>query len=150
MLGTAQSLSDDPVVLQGLITQLTEQLAEAQRARAEHAQRIEQLLDYIALLQRKRFGPSADRIPDKQLALFDEAELETLIAELEAQLPAATPPSEPTDPTGADGSAAPKRQPVRRPLPANLPRVERIPDRDQGSARSREGRHGRELDLHRL
>jgi hypothetical protein len=107
MLDSVQTLPEDPIQLQRIIAQLQGQLAEAQRARtvqaeqieaqtntiAEHTRRIEQLLETIELLRRKRFGPSADRIPEDQLALFDEAELEALIGELEAALPAPRRPS---------------------------------------------------------
>jgi transposase len=136
MHGPLQTLPDDPAVLQGIIGQLMNQLADAERARTaqaaqlqdhaktlqEQSQRIEQLLEYIELLRRKRFAPSADRIPDTQLGLFDETELEALIAELEAALPPA-----PSNPPADRGEAKP-RQPVRRPLPSHLPRVERILD----------------------
>jgi transposase len=123
----AESLPEDPVELHRIIAQLHDQLAEAQRERAAQTTRIEQLLETIELLRRKRFGPSADRIPDNQLALFDEAELEALISELEGQLPT-------TDETPAEASSgAPagktlKRKPRRRALPSHLPRVERIID----------------------
>jgi transposase len=136
MLNSAPLTPSDPMILQGIIaqlhTQLDEHVAAMQRERAHHAatleqqrQRIDQLLEYIELLRRKRFGPSTDRVPDAQLKLFDEAELEALIGELEAQLPAAAPP--PPDPT-PDPTPPPKRPPVRRPLPEHLPRVERILD----------------------
>ena len=136
MLNSVPLPPSDPMILQGIIaqlhTQLDEHLAAMQRERAHHAtileqqrQRIDQLLEYIELLRRKRFGPSADRVPDAQLKLFDEAELEALIGELEAQLPPAAPPPQDTTP---DPTRPPKRQPVRRPLPEHLPRVERILD----------------------
>lgn len=138
MLNSTPWLPTDPMILQGIIAQLhkqlDEQMAARQHERAHHVatleqqrQRIDQLLEYIELLRRKRFGPSADRVPDAQLKLFDEAELEALIGELEAQLPAAAPPPPPKD-TIPDPTLPPKRQPVRRPLPAHLPRVERILD----------------------
>jgi hypothetical protein len=86
-------------MLHGIIGRLSDQLAQSERERAEQSlrleqqsntlqqqtQRIDQLLEYIELLRRKRFGRSADRIPDSQLGLFDETELE-------AELPADTPP----------------------------------------------------------
>lgn len=132
MHGPLQALPDDPAILQGIIGQLNTQLAQSERERAEqaallerHNQRIDQLLEYIELLRRKRFGPSADRIPESQLRLFDESELEALIGELEAELPADTQ----TQPAGTPHSApSPKRKPVRRPLPSHLPRVERVLD----------------------
>lgn len=90
---------------------------------AESERQIQQLLDTITLLKRKRFGPSADRISPDQLKLFDEAELEALIAESEIAVePPATPTPRQPDPE------QPKDKPVRRPLPEHLPRVERIID----------------------
>jgi transposase len=125
MLDSAQPLPADPVELHRIIAQLQTQLAEAECERAVQATRIEQLLETIALLRRKRFGPSADRVPESQLALFDEAELEALIGELQAQLPTPNETPASTTPTHAE---TPKRKPVRRPLPAHLPRVERVID----------------------
>ncbi len=125
MLDSAQPLPADPVELHRIIAQLQTQLAEAECERAVQATRIEQLLETIALLRRKRFGPSADRVPESQLALFDEAELEALIGELEGQLPTPSETPASTTPTHAE---TPKRKPVRRPLPAHLPRVERVID----------------------
>ncbi|MGB5571538.1 MAG: transposase, partial [Sedimenticolaceae bacterium] len=90
---------------------------------AESERQIQQLLDYITLLKRKRFGPSADRISPDQLKLFDEAELEALIAELEI---AVEPPAAAT--SGQPDPEQPKDKPVRRPLPEHLPRVERVID----------------------
>ena len=71
-----------------MLREREEQIREIQNqadALQRHEQRIEQLLETIELLRRKRFGASADRVPDEQLKLFDEAELEALIAELEAE-----------------------------------------------------------------
>lgn len=130
MRSALAQLSEDPVELREEVHRLQERLAEAERQRAEHEQalqtqeqRIQQLLDYITLLKRKRFGPSTDRIPADQLKLFDEAELEALIGELEQGLEqAAAPQSQPP------ACEQPKNKPVRRPLPEHLPRVERIID----------------------
>jgi transposase len=98
-------------------------LREQKETLGEREQHIQQLLDYITLLKRKRFGPSTDRIPADQLKLFDEAELEALIAELEAGLEEPTAPeSKPPPPE------KPKARPVRQPLPEHLPRVERVID----------------------
>ena len=118
--------SEDPIVRHAEVLRLQDCLAESERRRAEHEQAIEEherqiqpLLDDITLLKRQRFGPRADRISPDQLKLFDEAELEALIAELEIAVepPATTTPRQP-DPE------QPKDKPVRRPLP----RVERIID----------------------
>lgn len=125
MLDSTQPLPQDPVELHRIIAQLHAQLAESERERSAQTTRIEQLLEAIELLRRKRFGPSTDRVPESQLALFDEAELEALIGELEATLPA---PRETPAPTATPAAEAAKRKPVRRPLPEHLPRVERVID----------------------
>jgi transposase len=105
---------------EGELALLRERLKELEQERQTQAQRIEQLLDYIALLKRKRFAPSSERWSPEQFGLFDEAELEAVIAELEPE-PAPNPPAAPPNP-----SAPAKAAPVRRPLPAHLPRVERL------------------------
>lgn len=123
MQSAAARLPQDPFELHGEVRRLEQLLAESERQLAEQAQRIEQLLDYITLLKRKRFGPSAERISPDQLKLFDEAELEALIGELEEGLTA--PPAPQTKPPAPE---PPKDKPVRRPLPEHLLRVERIID----------------------
>ncbi|WP_242469751.1 IS66 family transposase [Rhabdochromatium marinum] len=123
MSSTAQTLPDAPAELRAIIAQLTAQLAEADRERGVQEQRIAQLLETIELLKRKRFGRSTDQVPDSQLRLFDETELEALIGELEAERPVA-----PTPDSAKDKTEPTKRQPVRRPLPSHLPRVERLLD----------------------
>jgi transposase len=124
MQSAAIQPSTDPIELHAEIHRLQERLAESEQQRSEqqeqHAQRIAQLLDYITLLKRKRFAPSTDRIPAAQLKLFDEAELEALIGELQAHV---EPPAAPRQPP-----EKPKGKPVRRALPEHLPRVERIID----------------------
>jgi transposase len=122
MSSAPQPLPEACGELHAIIAQLREQLAQVQRERQAQEQRIEQLLETIELLKRKRFGPSADQIPERQLRLFDETELEALIAELEAELPA------PPTPTPATPKSPAKRHPVRRPLPSHLPRLERVLD----------------------
>ena len=133
MSETAHPTSNDPAVLRGIIGELRGRLAEVQQAREaqaavlqERQQRIEQLLEYIELLRRKRFGPSADRVPEGQLGLFDETELEALIGELEGDLQAQRE-AQAAAPQGREASE-PQGTPVRRPLPAHLPRVEHVID----------------------
>jgi transposase len=125
MLSAARTVPTDPLELHAEVVRLHACLAQAEQEHAQviaqRDQRIEQLLDYIALLKRKRFGPSSERVSPDQLGLFDEAELEALIGELEQQAPPPVTPSSPAD-------APPKTKPVRRPLPEHLPRVERIID----------------------
>ncbi len=122
----AHSHSSDPLALHAEVIRLKDCVVELEQERTRQAdalqiqaQRISQLLDYIALLKRKRFAPSSEQVAPNQLGLFDEAELEALIGELEQE----APPPVPDTP-----AAPPKTKPVRRPLPAHLPRVERIID----------------------
>jgi hypothetical protein len=114
MLSTPQPLPDDPAPLReriaelsGQVSTLSTQLAEAERTRQAHLQHIDQLLEYIELFKRKRFGRSADQVPDTQLRLFDETELEALIGELEREL---EKPSSSTADTSQEGTAPPKRR----------------------------------------
>jgi transposase len=128
MAEAAQKLPSDPKKLRAIIAQMTTRQAELEatlRARDEALEKrdrkIELLLERLELLRHQRFGPKADRISKDQLALFDEAELNVLLEELDAQIAEAKAPprSERTEP---------KQTPKRKPLPAHLPRVERILD----------------------
>jgi transposase len=128
MAEAAQKLPSDPKKLHAIIAQMATRQAEMEatlRARDEAIEKrdrkIELLLERLELLRHQRFGPKADRISKDQLALFDEAELNVLIEELDAQIAEAKAPprSERTEP---------KQTPKRKPLPAHLPRVERILD----------------------
>jgi transposase len=144
MLAAASSPVSDPLELHAQLGRLQARLQELEREGAEREQilqarerRIEQLLDLIAILRRRRFGPSADRLNrrDDQLNLFDEAELEALLDELEATLakeratpPEAAPPAAAPTPDAPPAKASPKRQA----LPAHLPRVERLVELSEG------------------
>lgn len=130
MQNAAQALPTPPadlrcevVRLQACLVESQQQRVEQERLVEEYKQRIERLLDLITVRKRKRFGRSADVLSPDQLSLFDEAELEALIGELEAQIEEggeAPPPPPPPE--------KPKGKPVRRPLPEHLPRVERVID----------------------
>lgn len=123
MNSAALSLSCDPVQLKVEVVQLRGVVKEKERALTEKEQRIEQLLDYIVLLRKRQFGASADRPNKDQFTLFDEAELEQLLTELDQ-------PSDQDDAeTKRQGtSEGEKKKPVRRPLPAHFNRVEKIID----------------------
>jgi transposase len=130
--------SDHPEVarLQGLLAASEQERVAQQQAHeqsvADLKRRIETLLETIAVLQRKRFGPSSEQLGAAQGKLFDEAELEALLADLGEQLEAHMPPKDApapdtTDPQSTD-QEPPKQRPARRPLPQHLPRIERIID----------------------
>ena len=109
------SRPNDPDRLKAEVVQLRDAVKEKE-------QRIEQLLDYIVLLRKRQFGARADRPNKDQCPLFDEAELEQLLAELDMpEAPGAQPK--------AHGKASSERKhPVRRPLPAHFKRVEKLID----------------------
>ncbi|SDI30362.1 Transposase [Pseudomonas benzenivorans] len=99
----ADNLPDDPVLLKQMLL-----LAHG---------KVAQLQEQVALLRHKLFSPKSERSPEDadspQLAIFNEAE--ELIEE-----PVAAP-------SEAEEVVAPlKRRGKRKPLPANLPRVEVI------------------------
>ena len=118
----AFSLPSDPDQLKEEVVKLQGAVKEKEQTIAEKEQRIEQLLDYILLLRKRQFGASADRPNKDQFNLFDEAELEQLLADLDIP-----------DPTDSEATAKEKtekqrKKPVRRPLPAHFDRVEKIID----------------------
>jgi len=111
------------VQLRDVLKENEQALAEKEQALAEKTQRIEQLLDYILLLRKRQFGASADRANKNQASLFDEAELEQLLAELD--LPSDRDEGKPATQKQAQDE---KSKPVRRALPADLQRIEKIID----------------------
>ena len=99
----ADNLPDDPVLLKQMLL-----LAQG---------KVAQLQEQVALLRHKLFSPKSERSPEDadspQLAMFNE--VEELI-----EAPAA-------EPAEAEEVVAPvKRRGKRKPLPANLPRMEVI------------------------
>jgi len=88
----------------------------------EKKQHIEQLLDYILLLRKRQFGTSSERFNKDQLNLFDEAELEELIGEVD--LPSGQEEIE----SIAKKESTDKQKPKRRPLPDHYNRIEKIID----------------------
>ena len=114
MIAVPESLPDDPILLKHLLLLASEQAA------AKDA-RIEQLQEQVALLRHKLFSPKSERSPEDadspQLAMFNE--VEELI-----EAPAAEPAEAEAE---AEEVVAPvKRRGKRKPLPANLPRMEVI------------------------
>jgi transposase len=98
--------------------ELERQAAELQAARnglQEQVLRNEQLKARLARLLRERFGASSEKLRGsiEQLELILE-DLETQIAE--------TAPAEPEPPTPPATPERTRKKPVRKPLPANLPR----------------------------
>ncbi len=123
MNSAALLLPNDPNQLKAEVVQLRGVVKEKEQAIAEKKQRIEQLLDYIVLLRKRQFGASADRPNKDQFNLFDEAELEQLLADLD--LPT---DQDDTESTTQEKTDKERKKPVRRPLPAHFNRVEKIID----------------------
>jgi len=90
-------------------------------------QQIEQLLDYIQLLRQKQFGRSSEKISPDQGRLFDESELAQLLVELDEPVAEAAG-DEDAKALSSVKCNTQKKKPVRRPLPADLKRVEKIID----------------------
>jgi len=133
MHSSVVSLPDDPIQLKAEVVQLRDvlkeneqTLAEKEQALTEKTQRIEQLLDYILLLRKRQFGASADRTNKDQVSLFDEAELEQLLAEL--GLPAGLDEDKSALQRKSAEEHEEKKKPARRALPADLQRIEKIID----------------------
>lgn len=123
MDSAASPLTNDPGQLQAEVVQLRDVVKEQEQAIAEKAQRIEQLLDYILLLRKRQFGASADRPNKDQFSLFDEAELEQLLAEWDL-----SPDQDDAESKTQEKADRESKKPVRRPLPAHFNRVEKIID----------------------
>jgi transposase len=101
------------------LQQLQVLLAEKDRVIHDRDQVIKEQIRYIRLMEEqlrlaviRRFAASSEKQAPGQGLLFDEAELEVLLAEVEAQLPAedSTPP------------APPRKQTRQRSFPEDLPR----------------------------
>jgi transposase len=120
MENKSDTLPDDVEALKSLILEQQRRLAEQEARIAQQSTYINQLLEQINLARHQRFGASSEKITLDQLGLsFDEAEVTTLAAEALAE-------REQTD--GDDGvvpvTGHRRRRGGRRPLPAELPRVE--------------------------
>jgi transposase len=104
-------IPEDVVTLQALVRHQREQLVERDAHIAHRDGTIERLQEHINVLLAKRYGASAETIAEAQLGLFNEAEVEAHTG----------------DETGEPGSTVAthrRGRPTRKPLPAELPRVD--------------------------
>jgi transposase len=90
-------------------------LTAARNGLQEQVLRNEQLKLRLAKLLRERFGASSERLRG------EVEQLELLLGELEEQVAEAMPP-EPEEPLAPPETETQRRKPVRKPLPATLPR----------------------------
>ena len=115
-----KSLPDDPAQLKQLL--IKERSASEQRLIASEKredqlkQQIHALLEALRLEKHRLYGKSSEKSPD-QAELFDEAD--SLIDELDI-VDDEQAPAVPVTPTSKG------QRPVRKPLPAELPRVRRV------------------------
>jgi transposase len=111
MISVSETLPDDLVLLKQLLLSLHEQVSEKDG-------QIERLREQNALLIQRLFGRKSEQSADAdspQLEIFNEAESLT-----------ETAPETPADAAEDDVVAPTKRRGKRKPLPAELPRVEII------------------------
>ena len=119
LLDNGDRLTAEVIKLRDAVNEKERALAEKEQALSDKDQRIEQLLDYIVLLRKRQFGASADRPNKDQIPLFDEAELEQLMAEL-----GLSDEGEESASSAQHKAKTPRKKPVRRPLPAHFSRIE--------------------------
>jgi len=115
----------DVQTLRAMVAEKLQVIAEQDQiiARHEHTitfkeAKIAKLTHEIARLRRVQFAAKSERMDPAQRELFDEA-MAADIAALEAELAALKTPS-------AEPAPRERRAPARRPLPADLPRIETI------------------------
>src|SRR5512138_49106 len=106
MQGTASHLPDDIDTLKRLVLEREAELATARQTTLHLSAWIEKLKLEIARLKRMQFGRSSERLGER----IDQLEL--IVEDLETSQAQARPDSAPAE----------KRAPVRKPLPAHLPR----------------------------
>jgi hypothetical protein len=107
------ALPDDVATLQSLVARLSAQLTARDRI-------IEVLKEQLDALRRRHFGRSSERLT----RLADQLELQ--IEEMEQQRGRTEPTAPVPDPEGKSPAGAERLRPVRKPLPADLPRVEEV------------------------
>ena len=129
-------LPDDVTTLKALLIAAERRAAEpektaadAEKKKRDLAAEIETLKLTIAKLQHERFGPSSERarlLDQLELQLGELVEHVAQAATADEIAAAQTQPSQP-DSTQAAAHATPlRRQPARRPIPADLPRFRRV------------------------
>jgi transposase len=146
MVKTLDPLLSDPNVLQDMYLKLQEQvvLKEEQIALSDQQlldlnkelkhkeqslrakdETISHLLEQLALLRSKRFQSQSEQLKHLQGQLFDEAELEVAIREVEETLAEI----QTTSPRPCNNDLPTKKEkPRRKPLPAHLKRIEIVID----------------------
>ncbi len=113
-------MTDGEKILLEEVERLRRELAQTKAAFADKTAKLMRhnaaLIEQINVLLARRFGASSERLSDEQLSLFNEAEAE----------PDTTPDDAEAEDTDEAADSAPRRQrrSGKRPLPADLERVE--------------------------
>ena len=116
MISVPETLPDDPILLKQLLLSLHEQMSSKDKEITAKDGQIERLREQNALLIQRLFGRKSEQSSDPdspQLVMFNEAES---LAE--------AAPKAPADEVEEEAVAPTKRRGKRKPLPAELPRVE--------------------------
>jgi len=111
-----ETLPDDPILLKQLLLSLHEQMSSKDKEITAKDGQIERLREQNSLLIQRLFGRKSEQSSDPdspQLVMFNEAES---LAE--------AAPEAPADEVEEEAVAPTKRRGKRKPLPAELPRVE--------------------------
>ncbi len=117
------SLIERDNVTPEMVHELLVSIEKKEQELRQKDQEIEQLLTMIHLMRQKRFGRSSEAFNPEQLQIFDETQLDGLLK------PDDEPEAESEQAVTTDAiSAAPRKKPKRRPLPAHYKRIERIID----------------------
>lgn len=115
LLGSLEGKEQELSQKNDLITEKDSQLIKKD-------QTIEQLVSFIQLMRQKKFGSSSEAFDPNQLDIFDESALDALLTLDDDEANEEDAPAADQIPT------TPKKKPKRRPLPADLRRVENIID----------------------
>lgn len=109
-------------MVQKLMSENAADKVEQERELLAKNQRIQLLEEMLKLVRQQRFGKKCETLAGMQRSLFEE-DVDADIAALTAHLDKLLPQSPEED------EKAPRSRPVRRPLPAHLPRVEKLSGR---------------------
>lgn len=124
---TLRSDAAELVELRTIVEEKEQKLQQKEQQLQERNRRIEELLDLLVLMRKQRFGRSSDVPHPRQENLFNEAELEELMGELSVLINEEQGSQDTeTDCGDTTDQTTPKEKPVRRPLPKNLERIEKI------------------------
>lgn len=124
-LNTTNDIEKLRAMALAMVQKVMSENAEKERELLEKSRRIQLLEEMLKLVRQQRFGKKCETLAGMQRSLFEE-DVDVDIAALTAHLDKLLPQSPEED------EKASRSRPIRKPLPAHLPRVEKIiqPDTD--------------------